>query len=261
MRRGGAAWLTATRDGATTRLTRVSHRTPVRLLPLVDTNGRRGAAHCAIGGYGGGLLGGDTIELSVRVEPGAKLCLTTQASTKVYCTKPDALVTRQTLSASVGAGGLLVLAPDPVVPYANSTYEQDQTFKLGPDASLVAVDWVGSGRVSRGERWAFTSFSSRNAVHRVPSSREETAVDPSTSPVRDEQLAVNDRAGTVKPPSPDGVHKPQPPSAPLVIDSMRLLGGPDGPARLGFEMGGVSYNSAVTVLCSGREASKVTYIS
>lgn len=237
MLRGGGAWLTATHDGLATRLTRISHRTPTRLLPLTDTACRLGAAHCAIGGYGGGLLGGDTVHLDVRVDPGASLCLTTQASTKVYCTKRDARVTRQTMTASVGHGGLLVLAPDPVVPYANAAYDQRQTFELAPGSSLVAVDWVGAGRVSRGERWAFTSFSSRNTVHRL------------------------DMAGAARSAAQhrgSGDPAPEPPSSPaVVIDAVRLLGGHDGPERLGFEFNRKSFNAAVTVLCTGSAAAGV----
>ena len=51
------------------------------------------------------------------MEAGAALLLTTQASTKVYRTKRDGIAATQSLNATVDDGGLLVLAPDPVVPY------------------------------------------------------------------------------------------------------------------------------------------------
>jgi hypothetical protein len=164
--------------------------------------------------------------------------LTTQASTKVYCTKRDARVTRHTLAASVGQGGLLVLAPDPVVPYANAAYDQRQTFELAPGSSLIAVDWVGAGRVSRGERWAFTSFSSRNSVHRL-----------------DETSAALSAAHHGNPAG----QAPDPPQSPaVVIDAVRLVGGPDGPANLGFDLSNKSFNAAVTVLCTGSVAAGVS---
>ncbi|EOD10978.1 urease accessory protein UreD [Emiliania huxleyi CCMP1516] len=78
----------------------------------------------------------------VEVEAGAALLLTTQASTKVYRTKRDGIAATQSLNATVDDGGLLVLAPDPVVPYESAAYEQRQRFMLSPAASLVAVDWV-----------------------------------------------------------------------------------------------------------------------
>ena len=53
---------------------------------------------------------------------------------------------------------------DPVVPFANSAYEQHQRFELSPKASVVAVDWYSGGRTTSGERWAFKLFSSRNEL-------------------------------------------------------------------------------------------------
>jgi urease accessory protein len=57
-----------------------------------------------------------------------------------------------------------VLAPDPVQPFAGSSYSQLQRFALEPDSGLVLVDWLCSGRLARGERWAFTRFESRIEV-------------------------------------------------------------------------------------------------
>lgn len=46
--------------------------------------------------------------------------LPVQASTKVYQAKEDGHAAVQRLEASVGAGGLLVFSPDPLVPFAQS---------------------------------------------------------------------------------------------------------------------------------------------
>ena len=163
--RRGAAWLTAAVEGGVTRLTRVAHRAPMRLLPMQPPSvAAAGAAACALGSYGGGLLGGDVVDLHVRAERGAALALTTQASTKIYKAKADGVPTQQRLTAEVAAGALLVVAPDPLVPFAQSAYAGLQRYALEPGASLVAVDWVGSGRVSNGERWAHGSYSSRTEL-------------------------------------------------------------------------------------------------
>ena len=163
--RQGAAWLTAAVEGGVTRLTRVAHRAPMRLLPMQPPSvAAAGAAACALGSYGGGLLGGDVVDLHVRAERGAVLALTTQASTKIYKAKADGVPTQQRLTAEVAAGALLVVAPDPLVPFAQSAYAGLQRYALEPGASLVAVDWVGSGRVSNGERWAHGSYSSRTEL-------------------------------------------------------------------------------------------------
>src|SRR5437899_2643768 len=69
--------------------------------------------------YGGGLVGGDKIDLSVTVKPGSSLALLTQGSTKIF--KQRRIVnsstltppTRQSLAVVVEDGGLLALLPDP----------------------------------------------------------------------------------------------------------------------------------------------------
>ena len=113
--------------------------------------------------FGGGLLGGDAISLDVAVGAGASALISTQASTKVYRSDRAA---SQHLRARVDDDATLLLLPDPVTPFAGSTYRQDQHITLSPHANLIAVDWMTAGRVSFGERWRFTSYASRTWIHR-----------------------------------------------------------------------------------------------
>ena len=141
-------------------LTRVAAASPLRLLHPKNSGS---AAWVYAATYGGGLLGGDTITLDARVAAGASAMISTQASTKIYRSERSA---SQHLRADVGDGGLLVLLPDPVTPFADSRYSQEQHIDLAPGASLVAVDWMTAGRVSFGERWRFTSYASRTWIRR-----------------------------------------------------------------------------------------------
>ena len=127
-----------------------------QLFPDVDaTRGQRR--------QNGGCRAGDSVHLDIRVGPGAAALLATQASTKVY-KSDDSLPARQTLSATVEAGGLLALLPDPVCPFAGAVYQQRQTLNLAPGASLVLVDGLVSGRVARGERYRFASYRTTTEV-------------------------------------------------------------------------------------------------
>ncbi|HOB32871.1 MAG TPA: urease accessory protein UreD [Verrucomicrobiota bacterium] len=113
--------------------------------------------------FGGGLLAGDVTRLDVRLGPSACCFVGTQACTKVYRNpdnRPCAHVTR----AQVASEAMLVFVPDAVQPFAGSTYTQRQEFHLEPRASLALLDWHTSGRMARGERWAFNRYSSRNDV-------------------------------------------------------------------------------------------------
>ena len=65
-------------------LCEIANVSPTKLIPVDSPSQRRsGSACCTIGGYGGGLLGGDKIELEVGVGAGSTLVLNTQGSTKV----------------------------------------------------------------------------------------------------------------------------------------------------------------------------------
>ncbi|RYP02644.1 hypothetical protein DL764_005689 [Monosporascus ibericus] len=114
--------------------------------------------------YGGGLVGGDQISLSVDVQSGGKLSIVTQGHTKVFQSVAPDIITKQQLDVRIEAGAGLCLLPDPVQPFERSVYEQIQIFKLAPRASLCLLDWVTQGRSARGEDWSLTQWTGRNEV-------------------------------------------------------------------------------------------------
>jgi urease accessory protein len=113
--------------------------------------------------FGGGMVAGDEMSLTLNLGKGTRCFLTTQSSTKVY-SNPTRRPCNQIIHATLAAGSQLVLAPDPVQAFAGSSYSQSQQFDLEPGSSLVLVDWLCSGRLARGERWAFSRFESRIEV-------------------------------------------------------------------------------------------------
>jgi urease accessory protein len=134
-------------------------RAPLKLL----TPKNHGSARWTfVSTYGGGLVDGDAIGLEVKVRRGARALLGTQASTKVYrCPRGE---TRQTIAADVEPGALLVVAPDPLTPFAGARYEQRVSLELAAGASLAWVDVLSCGRAARAERWAFARYASRTRV-------------------------------------------------------------------------------------------------
>lgn len=114
--------------------------------------------------YGGGLVGGDQVNLQVTVHEGAKLSLVTQGHTKIFKSPSPDIITRQTLHVQIDNDASLCLLPDPVQPFENSVYAQTQIFKVAPRGSLCFLDWVTQGRSARGEDWSFVRWSGRNEV-------------------------------------------------------------------------------------------------
>lgn len=122
--------------------------------------------------YGGGLLSGDQIDLTIILDAFTRLTITTQGSTKIYRPPPATTpppTTRQDLRVRVGTSAGLWLAPDPVQPFAGSRYAQTQIFEVEIGGSVGVVDWLSEGRSSRGEKWEFKDWRGRNEIWEVNS--------------------------------------------------------------------------------------------
>ena len=114
--------------------------------------------------YGGGLVGGDQVSLTIDAKTNARLSIVTQGHTKIFKSPSQETVTRQRLQVNIEPGAAICLLPDPVQPFEGSIYEQSQSFTLAEDASLCVLDWVSAGRIARGEDWDLRSWSGRNEV-------------------------------------------------------------------------------------------------
>ncbi|KIW21063.1 hypothetical protein PV08_01642 [Exophiala spinifera] len=116
--------------------------------------------------YGGGLVGGDQVNLKVELQKATRLVLLTQGSTKLFKAPHRSVVSKQTLDVKIGPQAALCYLPDPTQPFAESVYEQKQTFYVEPDgtSSLLMLDWVSEGRRALGESWTLWSWKGRNEV-------------------------------------------------------------------------------------------------
>ncbi|KAE9373790.1 urease accessory protein-like protein UreD [Stipitochalara longipes BDJ] len=114
--------------------------------------------------YGGGLVGGDQVHLTINIKPDAKLSIVTQGHTKIFKSPSRETITRQRLHVTLQANAALCLLPDPVQPFGGSVYQQSQSFILADTASLCLLDWVSAGRTARGEDWDLRAWSGRNEV-------------------------------------------------------------------------------------------------
>jgi urease accessory protein len=130
---------------------------------LFTTRGVSRACWVYSANYGGGIVGGDALELHVDAAAGTRGVISTQASTKVYRALRPA---SQRMTASVENDALLVLLPDPVVCFSGADFSQQLRCDLQPRGNLVVVDWITSGRHSTGERWAFHRYTSRIDIRR-----------------------------------------------------------------------------------------------
>jgi len=123
-------------------------------------------------GYGGGFVSGDCVSAEMNVASGTCLTLLTQGSTKVFKQRFGDCINqigpaRQSTQYRVEPNAALVILPDPLVPFADSSFVQQQTIHLAKSSSLILLDWYTSGRYERGEAWKFESYASNIHIHSV----------------------------------------------------------------------------------------------
>ncbi|KAB8343215.1 hypothetical protein FH972_022805 [Carpinus fangiana] len=116
--------------------------------------------------YGGGLVGGDSVDLSVSLASSTRLVLLTQGSTKIFKSPTQSVLTSQVTSLVVGTNSALLWLPDPVQPFADSSFQQTQRYKLADaqHSNVCVLDWVCEGRKARDETWDFWGYRSMNEV-------------------------------------------------------------------------------------------------
>jgi len=122
-------------------------------------------AHCAwvyLVSFGGGIVAGDMIKLSVIIGRDSCCVITTQASTKVYKTSNNAMA-EQFISYQVQTGAVLFVAPEPITCFRDSAFKQHQEIRLEQGANLVFVDWITSGRTH--ENWVMRLYENRISIY------------------------------------------------------------------------------------------------
>ncbi|MEH6381741.1 MAG: urease accessory protein UreD, partial [Dietzia cercidiphylli] len=108
---------------------------------------------------GGGVVGGDRLDIDVRLADRSHSVITTQAATRIH--RMDAGFATQNVTLTLGAGAVCEWVPDPLIPYAGSRFQQRLRATIPEDAVLVVSDVLTAGRVARGERWAVDALVSQ----------------------------------------------------------------------------------------------------
>lgn len=147
------------------------------------------ALTCYVLGYGGGLVSGDRINLTIYVKPQASLVITSQSTSKAFKAIAGRSSTFVETTARVSRGGLLFLVPQPLQCFGGSCVEQETHVVMeqvdeslpdtvsahdGLDPSLLLVDWYTGGRRDQDGLWNFTSFKSTTTISYSSDEFQET---------------------------------------------------------------------------------------
>lgn len=104
----------------------------------------------------GGVLGGDRLHTEITLGPGAHVCVTTPAATRIYRAPVDPALVTTTLR--VGPGAVLEYLPDHLIPSPGARLRQRTVLDLDPGATAIVLDAWAAGRAARDEAWQFAEL-------------------------------------------------------------------------------------------------------
>ena len=163
------------RVGRRTILERAFSTAPLRVPPPIELGG---AAYTTLLNASGGVVAGYAFEHRIHLGLGAHVVLTTQSATRVYRSTGE--TSRSSITIRVGPDAVLEWVPDPVIPYAGSRYDQRLAVDVAEGGLAIVADAWAAGRLARGERWAFASFTNEVCIDLAgrPAVRERYALAP-----------------------------------------------------------------------------------
>lgn len=135
---------------------------PLRIGRCFETDGW---AHLIVASSAPGVFGGDGVEQSIRVRPGARVRLTSQSALQLH-PSPSGMPASLVGQYHVSADSELCCAWDPVIPFAGSSIVQRIEIAVEPGARLWWSDAMMCGREGSGERWQFERFDHQLSVRR-----------------------------------------------------------------------------------------------
>ncbi|TDQ56797.1 urease accessory protein [Mesocricetibacter intestinalis] len=113
-----------------------------------------------------GLLGGDELDIEIRLAQHTALSLTTQAFTRVQSMHPDQYAVQHTRITMAPHSRLFYL-PHPLVLHKDSALQQTTEIRMGAGCRLIYGEISIIGRVlMNGERFAFRDFNSLLKLYR-----------------------------------------------------------------------------------------------
>ncbi|ROM77751.1 urease accessory protein [Pseudomonas brassicacearum] len=150
------------RFGDCTRPVQRRHKGPLRVQKHLYAEGPQVCQHIIVHPPGG-IAGGDRLDISAHVGPGAWAQLTSPGAAKWYRAAAPAY---QQLSLSVAAGATLEWLPQETIVFSAAQAELGTSIDLQGDGRLFYWDMVALGRPASGERFDLGHFQSRLDIRR-----------------------------------------------------------------------------------------------
>ncbi len=114
-------------------------------------------AYVYIATTSGGMLQGDSYDISFELHPKTKSHITTQGATRIYKMSKNMQAT-QKIHITLDENAYLEYVPDQIIPYADSEFAQDTRLVVHDTATIIYAETIASGRIGMGESFAYRSY-------------------------------------------------------------------------------------------------------
>jgi urease accessory protein len=141
-------------DAGTTRLIRRAHAGPLRVQKALYPEGPR-ACQVIIVHPPGGVVGGDTLDIAMRLGAGSQVLATTPGAAKWYRAgaRGAAPCSRQDVRLRADDGAALEWLPQETIFYDGASVMLEHEVDLGPGATYIGGEILCFGRRAMGERY------------------------------------------------------------------------------------------------------------
>lgn len=151
------------RDRGTTRLVERTHSGPLRVQKPLYPEGDA-VCHAIVVHPPGGVVGGDELELGIRVGAQSSALLATPGAAKWY--KANGHVSRQNVHLAAGDGATLEWLPQETIFFDSAHVRLDHQVELGKEASYIGCEILCFGRTASGESFNSGTVEQRTAIRR-----------------------------------------------------------------------------------------------
>jgi urease accessory protein len=135
---------------------------PWRAIRAFQNSQRQALVH--LHNVSGGILAGDTLDLSIEAGPATRVQVTSVGATRIYRQRRDRSDARLSTSIRVEEGAVVEYLPDPIIPFCGSRFSQSTVVSLGPNAGFIGWETIAAGRIASGEEFAFDFFGSEFCI-------------------------------------------------------------------------------------------------
>ncbi len=123
-----------------------------------------GVCHSVVLHTAGGVVGGDRLDLNIRLQPHTHALITTTAASKLY--RSNGLTAQQTLRMQVAEGACLEWLPQEAIAFNGAEFRQDLRVELAETATWLGWEMTRFGRTARGEEFVSGNWRSQTEVWR-----------------------------------------------------------------------------------------------